>query len=159
MGAHTFWLSLVTSYICQYYTQVRFRCKTSVPWERLFMTWRGQLLNELNPPRSSHWPRYDVFKTRFISSSFCWFARAEQTPSLGGLGVYEKADPSCLCSKWEADDTDSHKMETPLGRQTLHCDNCYLITAGKVPAWFCFFFILCQHFGKANISVTTLLAL
>lgn len=22
-------------------------------------------------------------------------------------------------------------METPLGRQTLHCDNCYLITAGK----------------------------
>lgn len=22
-------------------------------------------------------------------------------------------------------------METPLGRQTLHCDNCYLITVGK----------------------------
>lgn len=48
-----------------------------------------------------------------------------------GRHLREEADPSCLCSKWEADDTDSHKMETPLCRQTLHCDNCCLITAGK----------------------------
>lgn len=34
-------------------------------------------------------------------------------------------------SKWEANGTDSHKMETPLGRQTLYRDNCYLITRGK----------------------------
>lgn len=46
-------------------------------------------------------------------------------------GEVEKADPSCLRLKCEADDTDSRKMETPLGRQTLHCDNCYLITGGK----------------------------
>jgi len=57
-------------------------------------------------------------------------------------------------------DTDSHKMETPLGKQTLCCDYCYLITAGKCSCGSPFFFpILCQHFGKANISVTTLPAL
>lgn len=62
-------------------------------------------------------------------------------------------------SKWEANGTDSHKMETPLGKQTLSRDNCYLITRGKRSHGSPFFFILYQHFGKANISVTTLAAL
>lgn len=63
---------------------------------------------------------------------FCWLSQAEQTQmhytlSLGRPALtVEKAG-----SKWEADDTDSHKMETPLGRQTLQRDNCYLIAAGK----------------------------
>lgn len=56
---------------------------------------------------------------------------------LGRHLLYEKAGPSCLLSKWEDDDTDSHKMETPLGRQTLHCDNCYQITvAARVLLFF-----------------------
>lgn len=39
-------------------------------------------------------------------------------------------------------------METPLGRQTLHCDNCYLITTGKRShgsAFFFFFFSYCVN--------------
>ena len=108
---------------------------------------------------------YDAFKiliflTQFVSLSlFVDLSRIEQTQKnyilcLRRLAVTVLGGRS----KWEANDTDLHKMETPLGRQTLHCDSSYLITGGKhshgSP-----FFILCQHFEKANISVTTLPAL
>lgn len=36
-------------------------------------------------------------------------------------------------------------METPLGRQTLHCDNCYLITTGKRSHGSAFFFPFFFH--------------
>lgn len=86
----------------------------------------------------------------FLSLSLsCWFSEKEQTQeyytlSLGGVALTTGAGGS----KWEADDTDPHKMETPLSRQTLHCDNCYLITARKARPWFSFFSYCVNTLGR-----------
>lgn len=139
MGAHTFWLSLVTSYICQHYTQVHFRCKTSL---RLAGGVGGSIYD--SAWSAAKWTKQRWLTAVATSSNYfsvsptwpvclvCRFSRAEQTQKRYmrslcrlALTVGESA------SKWEANGTDSHKMETPLGRQTLYRDNCYLITRGK----------------------------
>lgn len=94
---------------------------------------------------------------------------ARRAPSGSPLTLREAASFPLPRSGWKANDTDLSKMETPLARQTLCCDNCYLITAGGGKATVLlslpphsppsFIHILCQHFGKANISVTTLFIL
>lgn len=43
-------------------------------------------------------------------------------------------------------------METPLGRQTLHCDNCYLITAGKRSHGSAFFHTVSTLWGSKYFS-------
>lgn len=95
------------------------------------------------------------FLIQFVHLSLVDSQRQEQTQTYCKLSLCWLAPTVGESrSKREANDT-THKMATPLGRLTLYCDNCYLITRGKhrhtSP-----FFMLCQHFGKANISLTTL---
>lgn len=133
MGTHTFWLSLVTSYICQHYPQVHLECKTSQGYLWLFS---GQLLKELNTLA-----RFLLF-SRFVDSRQLNKHIYTKPPR---TATYCRRRQILPASKCEADDMDSPKMETPLCRQTLDCDNCYLITAREGTAALLLFFLFCVN--------------
>lgn len=65
----------------------------------------------------------------FITSSLFlfWPSQKYYTLSLHRLALTVAGSRS----KWEANGTGPHKMETLLGRQTLHCDSRYLITGRR----------------------------